>query len=70
MTGFGDWIVEERAGTNAPWRKYADRMDRQAAGELAEWLAKRYPASGWRLQDLSTGEVVHLGLDGKLEVAA
>ena len=60
------WQVEALIyGEARSWSVYVDRLDRSVALETAEVIQRIHPWWTLRLQDTSTGEVVHLGRDGK-----
>lgn len=59
------WCVEARSHGGSTWASVVDRLSRQTADETAVFYAGRYPSWTLRLQDISTGQVVHLGHDGK-----
>lgn len=61
MSAGWQWKVQAEAGKR--WSTQVDRLNRQTAGETAEFYARRYE---WtlRLLDDETGETVKLGPDG------
>jgi hypothetical protein len=64
------WRVEARTGGYLfGWSRIVDRLSRKVAGETAEFYAGRYPEWQLRLHDEETGELIHLGKDGKPLVA-
>ena len=59
------WRVEARSPQQKTWGTYVDYVSRQTALDTAAFVVGRYPEWTLRLQDTSTGEVVHLNSAGK-----
>jgi hypothetical protein len=63
----GTWRIESRVSVHSTWRRQPGfvGMLREDALVAGEWLANRYDLGQFRLQDMSTGELINLGADGK-----
>jgi hypothetical protein len=59
------WCVQERTHSHREFRTYVDRLERDIAIETAQVLHHLHPDWQMRIVDEVTGELLHLGLDGK-----